>query len=134
MYFPYCLSTCSSQNQGCAYPFIYWYFEVNASQLPATVAVGNKTYTAGELYSISQYVDIQNLTDSKNCLLQIATVKLSTSHIPSNSDVWDDVTICTNYLNSLDQKLSPEYLPTGNTQARQAADRIANWVRSHSCN
>ncbi len=131
MYFPYCLADCY---QGCAYPFLYWYYEVNASNLPPSITLGEHVYTPGELYSISQYADIQNATDSKNCLIQIATIKLSETHIPSNSGVWNDVSICQNYLNTFGQKLSPTYLPTGNSNARQAADRIANWIRNNNCN
>lgn len=133
MYFSYCLTNCPPQSEGCSYPFPYWYLEANASKLPASVTVGNHVYTPGELFAIMHYADTQNTTDSKNCLIQVATVNLSASHVPLNSDVWDDVSICLSYLNSLNQKLSPTYLPTGNTQARLAADRIANWVRANNC-
>lgn len=134
MHFPYCLASCNPANQGCVYPLAYWYLEINYSKLPGQIAIGNYNYSPEEIYTLWQKHDVDNLADSRYCLIQVATIKLSQSKVASGADILSDVTICENYLNGLGQKISPNYMPSGDTAARNAANNIANWIRTHACN
>jgi hypothetical protein len=132
MYFPYCLATC---NRDCGYPAWYWFGDITMVWPQNNITIGNQTYTKAECYSIIQADPLEyfNIPDAKKCFIQICSFRLSQNSISPQLPIWNDLVICENYLNSLGQKLSPTFLPTGNENALAAAERIELWLKANPC-
>lgn len=134
MYNEYCLADCADEYLGCGYTIGYWFVEKNNALLPEYVSVGNYHYTPGEIFDIWYIAGLSNNADARLCFVQVATVKLNSSTIPIESGIWNKVEICESYLKTIEHKLSSNYLPTGNEEARNAANIIKSWVETHKCN
>lgn len=132
MYYHYCLGNCPVESEGCAKPDNFWYTDQAASNWPTSVTVGGFSYTRGDAIDMPN-PDGSGMPDSKFCFRQILAIRLSGGTVQSNASVWSDIAICETYLNSLNQKLSASYLPTGNENARDAAERIKTWIIAHKC-
>ncbi len=119
--------------QGCSMSQGYW-FASPAAVWPTTgVTVGGHTYTEAEAKAIWNTSNQNGLPDSKKAFTQVVAIKLSASTIGANASVWSYVTTAESYLNTLN-KLTPNYLPTGDSAASSAAGSIGNWINTYHCN
>lgn len=134
MYNEYCLAECASDYLGCGFTIGYWFVERNNELLPEYISVGNYNYTPAEIFEIWYTAGLNNNADARLCFVQVATIKLNKATIPDESGIWGKVEICEEYLRTIEAKLSMNYLPTGNQEARDAANIIKNWVENHKCN
>ncbi len=98
----------------------------------STITLGNKIYTQAEGKAIWDASNKKGLADSKAAFTQAAAIKLSAGLglVKPSATVWADVAIVDSYLATLN-KLTPTYLPTGNTAAKAAAGRISTWIAAH---
>ncbi|MFM7667367.1 MAG: hypothetical protein ACKO7D_04180 [Bacteroidota bacterium] len=120
-------------SQGCSMSKGYW-FASPAAVWPSTgVTVGGHNYTEAEAKAIWNTSNQNGLPDSKKAFTQVVAIKLSSATIGSSASVWSEVTVAEAYLSSLN-KLSPSYLPTGNSAASNAAGTIGNWINNNHCN
>lgn len=111
----------------------YW-FASPAAVWPSTgVTVGGHTYTEAEAKAIWNTSNQNGLADSKKAFTQLVAIKLSASTIGNNASVWSEVAVAESYLSTL-SKLSPSYLPTGNSAASNAAGAIGVWINTNHCN
>lgn len=119
--------------QGCSMSQGYW-FASPAAVWPSTgVTVGGHTYTEAEAKAIWNTSNQNGLADSKKAFTQLVAIKLSVSTIGNNASVWSEVAVAESYLSTL-SKLSPSYLPTGNSAASNAAGAIGVWINTNHCN
>lgn len=131
MYYQYCLTECQ---ENCGYPSWYWFVDFTTPWPKNSLTIGGQTYTKQECYDITHApTDYNNTPDAKKCFIQVCSAKLSAGHVSPNAPIWADVQICENYLSSLGEKLSPDFLPTGDENAFAAADRIELWIKANPC-
>ena len=123
----------TSSGEGCSLSQGYW-FASPAAQWPADgVTVGGFQYSESEAKAIWNTSNQLGLPDSKKAFTQLVAIKLSAATIGVNASVWSDVAIAENYLSGLG-KLTPSYLPTGNSDAANSAGSIGNWINANHCN
>ncbi len=121
---PVVVNSCSmSQGYYFAKPNLVW---------ETTVKVGGKIYTQEEGKAIWKASNRGGIPDSKAGFTQVVAIKLSSATVHPSASVWADVAIVEAYLSTLN-KLSPTYLPTGNTAAKAAAGRIGDWIDANHC-
>ena len=121
------------QEQGYSYSQGYWFAKPQVIWPgDGTITLGGKVYTQAEAKSIWTASNKKGLADSKAAFTQAAAIKLSAALNLVNplATVWADVAIIDSYLATLN-KLSPTYLPTGNTEAAAAASRISAWITAN---
>ena len=98
----------------------------------SNVTVGGFAYTQVEAQAIYETPNRGGIRDSKYGFIFAVVIKMSESTISQSATVWDDVRIIDDYL-SRTGKLSPSNLPTGNEEAKRAAERISRWLDTHLC-
>lgn len=116
-------------DNSCAQPVSYYFAKKYIWR--SNVVIGGYTYTQSEAKAIYNTPDKKAIADSKFCFLQLIPIKLGAT-VYSTAPIWDDVARVENYLSQLN-KLSPKNLPTGNPEARAAAERLKVWIDSHRC-
>jgi hypothetical protein len=119
-------------NQGCSLSQGYWLASPVAEWPANGVTVAGYNYTEAEAKAIWNATNKRGLADSKKAFTQLVAIKLSSATITANATVWANVAIAENYLSTLN-KLSPVYLPTGNSSASAAAGAIGNWINANHC-
>jgi hypothetical protein len=119
--------------QGCSMSQGYWFASPAAVWPSSGVTVGGHTYTEAEAKAIWNTSNQNGLPDSKKAFTQLVAIKLSSSTIGANASVWSDVSVAENYLSTLN-KLTPSYLPTGDTSASSSAGAIGVWINNNHCN
>lgn len=119
--------------QGCSLSQGYWFASPVADWPASGVTVGGHTYSEAEAKAIWKTSNRSGLPDSKKAFTQLTAIYLSSGTITSTATVWSSVATAEAYLSTLG-KLSPTYLPTGNSSASNAAGAIGNWINANHCN
>ena len=142
MQFEYCKQPCNDDKEGCANSAVYWFEGKEGAWENNQVVVAGHVYTKEEALAIYQAghpaADSHARTlpstvpDSKKCFVQIAAIRLSGKLILAPASVWADVNAAEKWLAGLG-KLSLTNLPGNNPEAAAAAQRIEEWIGSHSC-
>ena len=123
----------SGSTQGCSMSQGYWFASPSAVWPSNGVTVGGHTYTEVEAKAIWNTSNQGGLRDSKKAFTQLVAIKLSSSTINPNASVWGYANTAEAYLFTLN-KLTPSYLPTGNSSAASAAGAIGFWINNNHCN
>ncbi len=133
-YFNVCKAVCANDGDqnGCSMSQGYWFASPVSVWPSSGLKVGGFTYTKEEALAIWNTSNAGGIHDSKKGFLQVATIYLSGSTVAPTATVWADVANVETWLSKLD-KLSAEYLPTGNSSVGSAAGRIGDWVDAHHC-
>lgn len=123
----------TSSGEGCSLSQGFWFASPVAQWPNGGLTIGGHQYSEVEAKAIWNTSNQLGLPDSKKAFTQLVAIKLSASTIGVNASVWSDVAIAENYLSGLD-KLTPSYLPTGNSAASNSAGAIGAWINANHCN
>jgi len=95
------------------------------------VTVGGYDYTEAEgrdIYNSNGY----GTSDARNCFVQVAALKLSSTNFALDVQLLAAVTTCETWLLARG-KLTPTTLYAYNSTVRDAANYIAFWISRHTC-
>ena len=108
------------------------WIDVNGSGNVGNVSIGGYDYSEAEGRAIYKTIDINGIPDAKNGFINVATLRLSLTNYPQETDLLLAVTTIDDWLTNYG-KLSPTNLPTNNQAVRDAANYIHSWISFHIC-